>query len=362
VPDGRRVDVTAQDGLGELVAAIRPVDAAAATAARARHDQLVKPPGSLGRLEEVGAWLASIYGACPPPVPQRPAAVVCAGDHGVLAQGISAWPKEVTAIMVGEFCADRAAVNALGRTVGASVTVLDVGVASDVPAHPRLECARVRDGTADLHEGPAVTHEEAARAVLAGAQLVARLTVEAGVDLVLTGDMGIGNTTPAACLIAAFSGRPAGEVAGPGAGGDAEAVRHKARVVGQALERHGPDPQDGLRTLATLGGLEHAAIVGLILGAAAQRVPVVLDGVSTVAAALAARAICPLALNYAIAGHRSTEPAATIGLTALGLEPLLDLRMRLGEATGALLAVPIVQASAAALAEMATFEEAGIHT
>jgi nicotinate-nucleotide--dimethylbenzimidazole phosphoribosyltransferase len=353
--------VNAEDRVGSLAAAIEPLDAQAAAAARARNDQLVKPPGSLGRLEEVGAWLASVHGSCPPPVPERPAAVVCAGDHGVLAQGVSAWPKEVTAIMVGEFCAQRAAVNALGRTVGASVTVLDIGVASEVPAHPRLERARVRDGTADLHDGPAMTREEAARAVLAGAQLVTEL-IEQGADLVLTGDMGIGNTTPAACLVGAFSGRPAAEVTGPGAGGDAAAVRRKVAVVGRALERHAPDPQDGLGTLAALGGLEHAAIVGLILGAAARRVPVVLDGVSTVAAALAARAICPLAAGYVVAGHRSAEPAATVALQTLGLEPLLDLRMRLGEATGALLAVPIVRASAAALSSMATFEEAGIAT
>ncbi|MGI9098509.1 MAG: nicotinate-nucleotide--dimethylbenzimidazole phosphoribosyltransferase, partial [Solirubrobacteraceae bacterium] len=183
--------MSAGDGVGGLVTAIEPLDADAATAARARNDQLVKPPGSLGRLEEVGAWLASVYGSCPPPVPERPAAVVCAGDHGVLAQGVSAWPKEVTAIMVGEFCAERAAVNALGRTVGASVTVLDVGVASDVPAHPRLKRFRVRDGTADLHDGPAMTNEEAARAVLVGAQLVTQLIDQADVDLVLTGDMGV---------------------------------------------------------------------------------------------------------------------------------------------------------------------------
>jgi nicotinate-nucleotide--dimethylbenzimidazole phosphoribosyltransferase len=286
--------------------------------------------------------------------------VVCAGDHGVLAQGVSAWPKEVTALMVGEFCAERAAVNALARAVGATVTVLDVGVASDVPAHPRLKRLRVRDGTADLHDGPAMTTEEAARAVVCGAQVVGELVGYAGVDLLLTGDMGIGNTTPAACLVAAFTGRPAAEVTGPGAGAGAGGVRRKTAVVGRALERHAPDPQDGLGTLAALGGLEHAAIVGLILGAAARRVPVILDGVSTVAAALVARAICPLAIGYVIAGHRSTEPAATLALDALGLEPVLDLRMRLGEATGALLAVPIVRASAVALSAMATFEEAGI--
>jgi nicotinate-nucleotide--dimethylbenzimidazole phosphoribosyltransferase len=352
--------VSAEDGVRRLAAAIGPLDIDAATAARARNDELVKPPGSLGRLEEVGAWLASVYGSCPPPVPGRPAAVVCAGDHGVLAQGVSAWPKEVTALMVGEFCAERAAVNALGRAVGATVTVVDVGVASDVPAHPRLKRLRVRDGTADLHDGPAMTKQEAARAVLYGAEVVAELVGDAGVDLLLTGDMGIGNTTPAACLVAAFTGRPAAEVTGPGAGADAGGVRRKAAVVGRALERHAPDPQDGLGTLAALGGLEHAAIVGLILGGAARRVPVILDGVSTVAAALVARAICPLAIGYVIAGHRSTEPAATLALDALGLEPVLDLRMRLGEATGALLAVPIVRASAVALSAMATFEEAGI--
>jgi nicotinate-nucleotide--dimethylbenzimidazole phosphoribosyltransferase len=345
-----------------LAAAIEPLDTDAATAARARNDQLVKPPGSLGRLEEVGAWLAAVYGSCPPPVPERAAAVVCAGDHGVLAQGVSAWPKEVTVIMVGEFCAERAAVNALGRTVGASVTVLDVGVASEVPAHAGLKRLRVRDGTADLHDGPAMTHEEAARAVLCGAQVVAELVEHADADLLLTGDMGIGNTTPAACLIAAFTGRRAAEVTGPGAGAGADALKRKTEVVARALERHAPDPQDGLGTLAALGGLEHAAIVGLILGAAAARIPVILDGVSTVAAALVARAICPRAAGYVIAGHRSTEPAATIALDVLGLEPLLDLRLRLGEATGALLAVPIVRASAAALSAMATFEEAGIAT
>lgn len=354
---GERVNI--EDGVGRLIAAIHPVDADAAAAARARNDRLVKPPGSLGRLEELGAWLAAVSRSCPPPVPEQPAAIVCAGDHGVLVQGVSAWPKEVTAIMVREFCADRAAVSALGRTVGASITVLDVGVASEVPEHPRLKPSRVRDGTADLHEGPAMKREEAAQALLSGAELVEQLADHAGVDLILTGDMGIGNTTPAACLIAAFSGRPAAEVTGPGAGGD---VERKVGVVTRALTRHEPDPADGIGTLAALGGLEHAATAGLILGAAAHRIPVILDGVSTVAAALAARALCPSALGYAVAGHRSTEPGATIALETLGLEPLLDLRMRLGEATGALLALPIVRASAAALGEMATFEEAGIAT
>ena len=351
--------MSAESNLAAVIAEIEPVDAAAAAAARARHEHLVKPPGSLGRLEELGAWLASIAGRCPPTVPERPAALVCAGDHGVVAQGVSAWPSEVTAIMVGEFCADRAAVNALARTADASVSVLDVGVATELPRHPLLKASKVRPGTADLSAGPAMTREQAARAVLAGLDLAEQLTT-AGADLLVGGDMGIGNTTPAACLIAAFTGRAAEEVTGPGAGGDAVAIAHKTEVVRAALRRHAPDPADGIGTLAGLGGLEHAALAGFALGAALQRVPLILDGVSTVAAGLAARALCPDALGYAVAGHRSTEPGATVALEALGLEPLLELGLRLGEATGALLAVPIVRAAGAALAEMATFEEAGI--
>jgi nicotinate-nucleotide--dimethylbenzimidazole phosphoribosyltransferase len=353
--------MNAESGLARLIAEIEPVDENAAAAARHRHDQLVKPPGSLGRLEELGAWLASVAGSCPPPVPRQPAAVVCAGDHGVVAQGVSAWPPEVTAIMVGEFCADRAAVNALARTVGASVSVLDVGVAAKLPRHPLLKASKVRQGTADLTSEPAMSREQAVRAVLAGIDLAEQL-VAAGADLLVGGDMGIGNTTPAACLIAAFTGRPAAEVVGPGAGGDAATVARKAEIVDAALRRHAPDPSDGIGVLASVGGLEHAALAGYVLGAARSKVPLVLDGVSTVAAALAARALCPTALGYAVAGHRSTEPGASVALAALGLEPLLELGLRLGEATGALLAVPIVCAAAAALAEMATFEEAGIAT
>lgn len=351
--------MSAEESLAQACAEIEPVDEASAAAARARHDRLVKPPGSLGRLEELGAWLASIAHRCPPPIPEHPAALVCAGDHGVVAQGVSAWPTEVTAIMVGEFCADRAAVNALARTAGASVSVLDIGVAAELPPHPLLKRSRVRPGTADLARGPAMTREEAARAVLAGLDLAEQLTA-AGADLLVGGDMGIGNTTPAACLIAAFTGRAPEEVTGPGAGGDAAAVAHKVEVVRGALRRHAPDPADALGTLAAVGGLEHAAIAGFLLGTASRRTPLIFDGVSTVAAALVARGLCPEALGYAVAGHRSTEPGASVALEALGLEPLLQLGLRLGEATGALLAVPLVRAAAAALAEMATFEEAGI--
>jgi nicotinate-nucleotide--dimethylbenzimidazole phosphoribosyltransferase len=352
--------VTLEDRVRELAEEVEPVDASAAQAARERQSGLLKPPGSLGRLEELGARLAGIAGECPPPVPESPAAVICAADHGVLAQGVSPWPREVTAVMVENFCAGGAAVNALARTVGARVSVLDVGVASEPGRHPLLRAAKVRRGTDDLSEGPAMGQEEAARSVLAGAGLVEELVESGGVDLLVPGDMGIGNTTPAACLIAAFTGRPAWEVTGRGTGIDDATLEKKIGVVEKAIALHGPDPGDPLGTLAALGGLEHAAIVGLILMGAVYRIPVVLDGVVSNSAALVARALAPDSIDYTTAGHLSVEPGAGVALEVLRLEPLLDLRMRLGEGTGGLLAVPLVQAAAHALREMATMEGAGI--
>lgn len=349
--------------VAQLVAAVGPPDALAAAAAQARHEHLIKPPGSLGRLEQLGVALASVKGECPPPIPDRPALVIAAGDHGVLAQGVSAWPAEVTSLMVRELCTGRAAASALARVVAVQVTLLDVGVAGELPRHPRLKGSKIRAGTRDLAVEPAMTVEETARALLAGAGVAEQLVEHAGVDMLLLGEVGIGNTTPAACLTAAFTGLPAERVTGPGAGagGDVAALERKTGVVACALELHagvlGGDP---LATLAALGGLEHAALVGVILAGAAARVPVLLDGVSTVAAALVAAALAPDAVACMIAGHRSAEPGAAAGLEQLGLEPLLDLSMRLGEGTGALLAVPLVQAAAAALGEMATFEDAGI--
>ena len=345
--------------LQELIAAVAPVDAPARSAARLRHDQLVKPRGSLGALEDLGVQLAGIARTNPPPVPRRPAVLIAAGDHGVLAQGVSPWPREVTAAMIAGFGAGTAAVNAIARTVGAEVTVLDVGVATDLAPHPRLISARVRAGTADLLEGPAMTRTEAVRAVLAGARAAAGL-LEAGADLLVTGDMGIANTTPAACLIAAFTDRPARAVTGRGTGIDDTMLAVKTKVVAQALELHRPDRSDPLGVLASLGGLEHAALAGLILLAAGQRIPVVLDGVNAGAAALAATALAPGSAGYLIAGHRSAEPGASVALEHLGLVALIDLGLRLGEGTGGLLAVPLVVAAAAVLRDMATFEEAGI--
>jgi nicotinate-nucleotide--dimethylbenzimidazole phosphoribosyltransferase len=352
--------VTLENRVRALAEEVEAAGASAAGEARERQSRLTKPPGSLGQLEELGARLAGMAGECPPPVPESPAVVVCAGDHGVLAQGVSPWPREVTAAMVENFCAGGAAVNALARTVGARVSVLDVGVASELGRHPLLRAAKVRHGTDDLSEGPAMDQEEAARAVLAGAGIVEELVETGGVDLLVTGDMGIGNSTPAACLIAAFTGRSAGEVTGRGTGIDDATLNRKIGVVEKALDLHRPDPGDPLGTLAALGGFEHAALVGLILTGAAYGVPVLLDGVVSDSAALVARALAPNSMDYAIAGHLSAEPGARVTLEKLGLEPLLDLRMRLGEGTGGLLAVPLVQAAARALREMATMGEARI--
>ena len=344
----------------ELAEDVERADLSVAEAARDRHPALAKPPGSLGRLEEVGATLAGMAGECPPPVPDNPAVVMCAGDHGVLARGVSSWPQEVTAAMVRNFCSGGAAVNAFAHTAGARVSVLDVGVASNLDRHPMLRAAKVRRGTDDLSRGPAMEREEAARAVMAGAGVGEELISSGGVDLLVTGDMGIGNTTPAGALISAFTGRSAEKTTGRGAGMDDATLELKIRVVEQALGLHAPNPADPLGTLAAVGGLEHAALAGVILAGAVYGIPVVLDGVVSGSAALAARALAPACLDYVIAGHLSTEPGARIALEVLGLAPLLDLEMRLGEGTGGLLAVPLIQASARALKEMATLEEIGL--
>jgi len=345
--------VTAEARVRALAARVTRVDASAAQAARRHTDSLRKPPGSLGALEDVGVRLAAISGACPPPVPAQPAVVVAAADHGVWARGVSPWPQEVTAAMVASFCTGDAAVNAVAATVGARVAVLDVGVAGTLPDHPRLHRARVRAGTADLSRGSAMTRNDAAMAVLAGAELAADL-VAGGTDLLVTGDMGIANTTAAACMVAAFTGAQAQAVTGRGAAGDDAVLAAKTAVVAEALARHEPDPADPLGVLAAVGGLEHAAIAGVLLAAAAASVPLVLDGLASVAAALAAVALAPALGERLLAGTRSPEPGASVALTALGLAPLLDLGLRLGEGTGGLLAIPLVVASARVLAEMGT--------
>lgn len=342
--------------VAELVGEIDRADPTVLREARERVDRLAKPPGSLGRLEDLAVRLAGIAHRCPAPAADPACLIICAADHGVTAQGISRWPAEVTGAMVATFLAGGAAANAIAAAVGARLVVLDVGVLSPAPAHPLLIDARIRPGTGDLRTGAAMTRAEAERALLAGARAAAG-AIAAGAAVIATGDMGIGNTTAAACLIAAMTGRPAADVTGEGAGADARQLAHKTAVVADALILHRPDPGDPLTVLATLGGLEHAALVGVILAGAAARRPVVLDGVSTNAAALVAVALAPASADHLIAGHRSTEPAASLALDHLGLDPLVDLGMRLGEGSGALLALPVLRAASGLLAGMTTLAE-----
>ncbi|WP_406109268.1 nicotinate-nucleotide--dimethylbenzimidazole phosphoribosyltransferase [Micromonospora globbae] len=372
--------------LESTIAAIRPLDDAAMAAARELHGRLTKPAGSLGALEELSVRLAGLAGACPPPLPERAAVAIFAGDHGVHAQGVSPWPQEVTAQMIANFLAGGAVVNAFARQAGAAVTVVDVGVATLIPtagtepldpaggasvldpagsarlldpAVPRLVDANVRPGTADLTVTAALTRDEARAAVETGVRVADEL-IDAGAGILLTGDMGIGNTTPAAALIAAFTGADPAAATGRGTGVDDATYQRKVDVVRAALERHRPDPADPLGVLATVGGLEHAALAGLILGAAARRVPVLLDGVIAGSAALAAAAFAPDAVGAMVAGHRSAEPGATVALRKLGLDALIDLGLRLGEGTGALLALPVVTGAVRVLHEVATFDSAGV--
>ena len=357
------MDDSAQAELNRLLAAVLPVDQQAADRARTRQANLTKPVGALGVLEEVSIRLAALSGRCPAPIPERAVVAVFAADHGVHAQGVTAWPQEVTAQMVANFLAGGAAVNVLAAQVGAQVVVVDVGVATELAAAPGLLTRRVRPGTADLSQEPAMTRTQARQALLAGAQLAADLVAD-GAQVLLTGDMGIANTTASAALIAAFTGASPEAVTGRGTGVDQVTWNRKVEVVTAGLTRHGGvvanRASDPLAVLAALGGLEHAALAGFVLSAAAQRVPVILDGVIAGAAALVAHALAPLAVEACLAGHRSTEPGHRVALDHLGLRPLIDLDLRLGEGTGALLALPIVQASARVLRDMATFDDAGV--
>jgi nicotinate-nucleotide--dimethylbenzimidazole phosphoribosyltransferase len=342
----------------DALAAVVPVDGAAGDAARLRHDRLTKPPGSLGRLEVLGARLATIAGTCPPPIPANPVVAVFAGDHGVVASGVTLWPQAVTGQMVHNFLAGGAAINAVANQVGATVRIVDVGVASDVHDLDKVDHRKVRPGTDDLALGPAMTSADALAALHAGAAVAAEL-VAAGHDLLVTGDMGIGNTTASAALIAAFTRSPAAAVTGRGTGIDDAMFGHKTAVVAAALARV-EGYLDPVSILSEVGGLEIAALAGFVVGGAAAGVPVLVDGVIALASLIVADALVPGVVDRCIAGHRSTEPGASVALRYLGLTPLLDLGMRLGEGTGACLAIPVVQTAARVLSEMATFEEAAV--
>ncbi|GAB1334594.1 hypothetical protein ACE1SV_11840 [Streptomyces sp. E-15] len=347
------------DLLAETVAQIRPLDAKALGEAWERQKRMTKPAGALGMLEIISAQLSGLSRQCPPPIPEPAAVAIFAGDHGVHAQGVTPWPQEVTAQMVANFLGGGAVCNAFAGQVGAEVCVVDVGVVADLPATPGLLPRKIRGGTSDMTTGPAMTREEAKAAIEVGIE-TARDLVAAGNKALLTGEMGIANTTASAALISVYTGADPAEVTGRGTGINDETLARKTEVVRRALELHQPDPADPLGVLAAIGGFEHAALVGLLLGGASLRTPVILDGVSAGAAALVARAIAPEVLAACIAGHRSAEPGHVAALNKLGLRPLVDLDLRLGEGTGALLALPLVQSTARAMHEVATFDSAGV--
>jgi nicotinate-nucleotide--dimethylbenzimidazole phosphoribosyltransferase len=345
--------------LDDVRAAIGPLDSAAMTAARERLDRLTKPQGSLGALEELSVRLAGLAGCCPPPMPEPAAVAIFAGDHGVHAQGVTPWPQEVTAQMVANFLAGGAVVNSFAAQAGAEVVVVDVGVRAELDPAPGLLPRKIAPGTADFTAGPAMTAEQAEAAIGVGAE-VARDLVAAGNRCLLTGDMGIANTTASAALVSAFTGRDPAEVTGRGTGIDAATFARKVDVVCRGLAARSVDPSDPVGVLAAFGGFEHAALAGFILGAAALRVPVILDGMIAGAAALAAAALAPACVDCCVAGHRSAEPGHAAALDHLGLRPLIDLDLRLGEGTGALLALPIAASAVRALREVATFDSAGV--
>ncbi|MDT7592256.1 MAG: nicotinate-nucleotide--dimethylbenzimidazole phosphoribosyltransferase [Pseudonocardiales bacterium] len=342
---------------------IAPPDELTGQQARARHAQLTKPAGSLGRLEQVGVWLAACQGHCPPRPLARPRVVVFAGDHGVARHGVSAYPPEVTGQMVSNFLAGGAAVNVLASVAGATVRVVDLAVdspaevAQALPTQVTRYKVRRSSGRIDIED--ALSQDEVEAAVAAG-RAIADEEVDSGADLLIAGDMGIGNTTPAAVLVAALTGAEPVAVVGRGTGIDDAGWMRKAAAIRDALRRARPVVREPLALLRTAGGADLAGMAGFLAQAAVRRTPVLLDGVVVGAAALVAEELAPGARAWWLAGHRSVEPAHTLTLEHLGLEPLLDLGMRLGEGSGALTALPLVWMAGRVLAEMATFADAGV--
>ncbi len=357
--------VNIEEGLPTLqqwVDRIGSLDPVAMAAVRFRQDRLTKPHGALGRLETLAEQIAGITGEARPRLHHK-VIVVMAGDHGVVAEGVSAYPSSVTGQMVLNFLAGGAAINVLARQVGARVVVVDMGVASELPAGSPQDAAliscKVAPGTANLAVGPAMRRDQAVQAILAGAAVVEG-EIARGLNILGTGEMGIGNTTPAAAIAAVLTGRDPTHLVGRGTGLDPAGVAHKAEVVRRGLMTNRPDPTDGLDVLSKVGGFEIAGLAGAILAAAAHRCPVLVDGVIATAAAMIAVLLAPQARPYLIAAHRSAEPAHDAMLTWLRLQPLLDLGLRLGEGTGAALGMQILDAACRTLDEMATFGEAGV--
>ena len=344
--------------LEKIIAKIEGLDEAAMAAAKARQDTLTKPAGSLGRLEELSIQLAGISGEEMPKINDK-VIITMAGDHGVVEEGVSAYPQEVTPQMVMNFLYDGAAINVLAKHVGARNTIVDMGVAVTMDAHSALVVKKIAFGTANMTKGPAMTSKQAEQAILAGVDVV-EAEIKKGLDIVGTGEMGIGNTTPSAAIAAVLTGIAPAKLAGRGTGVDDEGLKRKIDAIERALEVNKPDPKDGLDILAKVGGFEIAGLVGVILGAAANRKPVMVDGFISTAAAMIAVTIAPAARAYLISAHRSQEYGHSQMVEWLGLKPLVDLDFRLGEGTGAALGITFAEAACKILSEMATFVDAGV--
>ena len=344
--------------ISNTIESIKPLDKEAMAKARARQDTLTKPPGSLGRLEELSVQLAGIQGKTMPQIKHK-AIMVMAGDHGVVAEKIGNWPQEVTAQMVRNFLRGGAGINVIARQVGVRVIVIDMGVATDLKPDSDLLSRKIGYGTQNMTLGPVMTVEQAVKAIEAGIELATDETAK-GLDIIGTGDMGIGNTTASSAICAVVTGKPVAEVTGRGTGLTDEQLAHKVAVIKQALRMNHPDPAQPLDMLAKVGGFEIGGLVGVMLGAAAKRIPVVIDGFISGAAALIATGLSPGFRDYLIAAHISAEPGHRVLLEHLGLKPLLNLNMRLGEGTGAALGIYLAETATRILMEMATFAEAGI--
>lgn len=344
--------------IDDLLFRIQPPDRSLWEQAQHRLDRLTKPPGSLGRLEELAARYVMLTGELMPDIP-RAAIYTFAADHGIVQEGVSAYPPEVTAQMVLNFLRGGAGVNVLAQHVGAEIRVVDIGVASEFSTLPNLIQRKIAPGTRNLLREPAMTSDQALRALETGITLAEDAARE-GICLLGTGDMGIGNTTASAAITAVMTGEPVQDVTGRGTGIDDHGLSRKVGVIEAALALHRPNPDDALDVLAKVGGFEIAGIAGLILGGAAARIPVVLDGFISGAAALIAVGLAPSCRDYLIAAHRSVECGHGAVLKQLGLTPLLDLDLRLGEGTGACLGISLVQAALKLYAQMATFDEAGV--
>ena len=344
--------------LSNIIEMIKPLDREAIAEARARQDRLTKPQGSLGRLEELSIQLAGIQGKSIPQIRHK-AIITMAGDHGVVAERVSAFPQQVTAQMVYNFLSGGAGINVTARQIGARIIVVDMGVATELEPNPQLLARKVAFGTQNMSQGPAMTREQAVTAIETGIEVVAS-EVAKGLDIVGTGDMGIGNTTASSAICAVMTEKPVAEVTGRGTGIADEQLTHKIEILNRALAVNQPDPKQPLDVLAKVGGFEIGGLVGVMLAAAAHRIPVVIDGFISGAAALIATALSPGLRDFLIAAHVSAEAGHHLLLKHLGLKPLLDLGMRLGEGTGAALGIFLSETAARVLAEMSTFAEAGV--